>query len=67
MLCTTLSSCTLVDIGLAYLGYTIVATVVIGALLFIFSILQGMTNSFGWSLLLTVAIAIIMMAIIFKW
>ena len=62
-----LSSCTLVDVGLAYLGYTVVATIVCGALVFLFNILHGMTNSFGWSLFLTAAIALFLMAIIFRW
>ena len=66
LLCT-LSSCRLIDLGLAYIGYTLIAAVVGAVGTFLFSFLHGLTKSFGWSLLLTFLIMLFAMAIIFKW
>ena len=66
-LLSTLSSCALVDLGLAYLGYSIVVIVVLGVVMFLFTILHGITNSQGWSIFLTLIITLFLMAIIFRW
>lgn len=64
---TMLSSCTLINLGLAYLGYLVVAIVVGAVVIFLFSILNGITNSFAWSAILTFVITLFIMALVFKW
>lgn len=67
LLVSLLSSCSLVDLGLAYLGYSIVMIIALAIAIFLFNILYGLTKSQGWSLFLTVLITFLVASYIFKW
>jgi len=67
LLISMLSSCTLVNLGLAYIGYSIVLIIAIAIFMFLFSIIYGITKNQSWSIVLTVFIAFMVAAYIFKW
>lgn len=64
---TMLSSCSLVDLGLAYIGYSIGIVIAIAVFFFLFSILYGLTKSQGWSIVLTIVMAFLIASYVFKW